>query len=311
MKKYKRLFSILLAACLLLTSCSSGGGSGETETSDSSRTAPAVITTAPEVSVTPLVTQSSEQVEEKVKEIPIKSFTAPDGDTLKAEQAASVSVDEESGAYMLTYPNGYMGYAQSVYSDTDANSSLYDFEKGQFDGQAVEAGNSKLEKQEYFDLKQGQVLENGLRVSEAYCVISAWEKGGKTEYEISDSTVSLTGEITLEGILYCRRKENEGVEPYNEVLFYPDPQYSDLIPSPFFSGEPSLITVKDGRSDFAFITSAFPFKLGNIGDIKIDTSSYFSKSDCVRAKVKISNIMVRSVSNYPACFGALNEVNLV
>ncbi len=250
-------------------------------------------------------------MEEKVKEIPIKSFTAPDGDTLKAEQAASVSVDEESGAYMLTYPNGYMGYAQSVYSDTDANSSLYDFEKGQFDGQAVKEGNSKLEKQEYFDLKQGQVLENGLRVSEAYCVISAWEKGGKTEYEISDSTVSLTGEITLEGILYCRRKENEGVEPYNEVLFYPDPQYSDLIPSPFFSGEPSLITVKDGRSDFAFITSAFPFKLGNIGDIKIDTSSYFAKSDCVRAKVKISNIMVRSVSNYPACFGVLNEVNLV
>ncbi|MCM1300007.1 MAG: hypothetical protein NC228_10635, partial [[Eubacterium] siraeum] len=188
---------------------------------------------------------------------------------------------------------------------------LYSFQSGSFSQKTLISRDTKVENQEYFQLKKGQTLENGLTVADAYMKLSVTEKPDEKGYEIEDTTVVLKGEISLSGVLYCKKKDINSAADYDEVLFYPDPEYSELIPCPYFGNELTVFGLADSKRDFAFVTSAFPFKLGSAGSLGIDLKPYFSEADCLKANVTVSNISVRYFQNTPACFGVLERVEIL
>lgn len=320
MKKYKSL-SLILAACLLLTACNSEAGNGaettiaETTTfpSEISITTTVPIVTTEEITDTPEVTLSQDEIKEIAKDFPVKTFTAPDGNEHKVEEAVGAAVDKEKNISKLTFDMGYIGYAQPIYSDTDKDSKLYSFENNSFGSEASVNSETKVENQKYFQLKEGQTLKNGLTVKNAYLKLSSLEPDSKEKYEISETTVTLSGEITLSGVLYCRKKDPNAAADYDEVLFYPNAEYSDMIPCPYFGGDLTVFSLADSKRDFAFVTSAFPFKLGtigNMGNINVDLKQYFSETDCIKAKVTVSDLVIRYLMNTPACFGVLKEAEI-
>lgn len=313
MKKYKAPFPLLFAACLLLTSCNGGAGDSETaldETLPLQFTLDVPPAVSEEMTAVPEITLSEEDADKITEKLPVKVFTAPDGRESSVDEAVSIDFNKENGTYTLTFDSGYMGFVQPIYCDTDEIPELYRRQFEDFNPKVPINDDSKVENQEYFGLKKGQKLENGLTVSDAYLKISMTED----DYEIEDNTVTLDGEITLNGVLYCKKKNAGEVASYDEILFYPNPEHSDDIPCPYFGDELTVFSLKDTKTDFAFVTSAFPFKLGTVGNISsagADLTKHFSKADCIKAKVKISDIVIRFFNNTPACFGVLDEIEIV
>lgn len=179
----------------------------------------------------------------------------------------------------------YIRYQQPVlYSSLDDPDMLnWDFIEG-YEHLVV------IENPDYFRVKSGDKLENGLTF-----------KSARSIYECSNGEMALgefelSGKINLEGILYC--------ETYNEysgeagvLHFLADAAKSDPIPlviidnqshfpdrTDFFKGyDNKFMAIVDGPS----------IKLGLIDESPIDLSGIISPGECIRAKISVSNLIHR------------------
>ena len=227
-------------------------------------------------------------LEEAIAGFPSDSFTAPDGTEIMLTEATSNMWDS------LFFDFAYMRYAQPIYSDTVIDPDLYDFENFEFtvdEHAEVEAAPFKVVK--------GQVLDNGLTVTEASYAVAP--------YGARMNIVELEGEMTLEGLLFCFFEEEYGYDQ-DELIFYPNPT-SATVPVIY---DPFLRTMSgvDLYSEFAFVCDGNIFRLGSINDV--GSADWFRDGSYVRARITLSDLKLEWNDTVgPRCYAAPKNVEFL
>lgn len=220
-------------------------------------------------------------VEEVMANFAYDSFTTPDGMEIMLTEAVS-----QTNNYNLCFDFGYIRYAEPIYSDTDIDPGLYDFENYEFTAEPTAP-----EDVEYFRVEKGQVLDNGLTVKDASYIMGPWG--------FARNSVELEGEITLEGILFCFF-EIEYRYDWDDLIFYPNPTGVAVPDIYCYSPVPTASEVYltrdvDLDNEFAFICDGIDFRLGNINEVgDID---WFKDRSLVKAKVTLENLKLEYVAD--------------
>ena len=294
MKKYTAL-ALLLTAALTLSAC---GTEDKAQPENSSGTTSSTTTgNTPEESSG----ENSEEITEQqppevaldedvlalIQQFDVDSFTAPDGTEVMLTEAVSQMND-----FALYFDFAYIRYAFPIYSDTVTDPEIYDFEEFEY-----KMENYTGERPDYFRVKKGDVLDNGMTVTEANYFITP----GNTQHPFENSAV-LEGECTLEGVLY-RCPEDDYMIAQDDVVFYPNP-IDGAVPDPYNPygydnfGELYLLRGVDLYSEFAFITDGGAFSLGNINDMDSYVKDLFGDSSYIRVKVTLDGMRLRYSDNF-------------
>lgn len=316
-RKAKTLSFCLASALLLLTACSANEYKPNVTESASVATIPEESGTStseqqPAASIEPINTEQTEaegetkdtespETTEKgeddsdkhnlsaaLEAFPLETFTAPDGSEHSKYEAVSGIYDPDTYSNSLCFDFSYIRYAQPIYYDTDSNPEIYDFEnnaKGEI------FSDTLIKDAEYFQVKAGQTLNNGLTVSEAYTNIhsSNNDKG----YGVSSSEVRLDGSLTMSGIIYKYSDDVNFILEEGDLLFYPNPVANENFPAPFTDSSDSLSSGIDLNQKFAFIADSTRLELGNISESDINLTSIFDNGDYAKVKVTVTDIVIR------------------
>lgn len=256
------------------TTTSSGSEDGNNSGENSSSTSD-----SPETSVDP-------QTQVLIDAFTLDSFTAPDGSTVDKSEAVYAYGSEESGITLtIGYDFSYMRYAEPLFDTTFDNPNLIDWDTLEFNtdiGFLVENTN-------YFKVKAGDTLENGLTVESAqYWINSAGE--------MFSSEIVLSGELALEGILYCVAENPDYVDEQGDLMFFADSTKSSFVPMP---NSPIDFTEKwtDTSDNFAAVFDGKRIHFGNINDVSVDLSDTFRNSSYVEAKITMKGVRVMYTEN--------------
>ena len=303
MKKYKAI-PLLLAAALALSACEasdniqaendgtpsqtttenatqgSGGENNENNSQETTAEEPGESEGEPENNGGEL------SVEELIEQFDVDRFTTPDGTEVMLTEATSQMSD-----LALCFDFAYIRYAFPIYSDTITNPEIYDFENYEFT-----VDNYIEEVPEYFRVTKGDVLDNGMTVTEAKYVLTPYDVNHAFE-----NSVVLEGECTLEGVL-TRCPEDDYMIAQGDVYFYPNP-VSSAVPDPcnrysYEFGEVLLITPVDLYSEFAFVSDGGAFYLGNVHNMDVDIEDWFDDSLYVRVRVTLDGMRLRYSDNF-------------
>lgn len=141
---------------------------------------------------------------------------------------------------------------------------------------------------DYFKIKAGDVLENGLTVKTAQTAF-----GFAGDGLISDMKVELDGEITVEGILKCM-PEDEYIIGKGELIFYPDSaKHSDIFA--YYEEYPfEPWTYVDPEYKFAMSYNGEPLYLGLVDNAPGGVSDLFANDTYIKAKVTVSDIYFKT-----------------
>ncbi|MCH5321618.1 MAG: hypothetical protein J1E36_07620, partial [Eubacterium sp.] len=246
-----------------------GNNSGENSSSTSD---------SPETSVDP-------QTQALIDAFALDSFTAPDGSTFNKSEAVYAAASEDGSTYAIGFDFSYMRYAEPLFDSTFDNPNLIDWDTLEFNtdiGFLVENTN-------YFKVKAGDTLENGLTVESAqYWINSAGE--------MFSSEIVLSGELALEGILYCVAENPEYVDEQGDLMFFADSTKSSFVPMPNSSVD---FTEKwtDTSDNFAAVFDGKRIHFGNINDVSVDLSDTFRNSSYVEAKITMKGVRVMYTEN--------------
>lgn len=153
---------------------------------------------------------------------------------------------------------------------------------------ANEPESSVVPYSDYFKIKAGDVLDNGLKVKTAQTAF-----GFAGDGLISDMKVELDGEITIEGILKCM-PEDEYIIGKGELILYPDSvKHSDILAHfDEYISEPW--TYVDPEYNFAMSFNGDPFYLGLVDNAPAGVSDLFANDTFIKAKVTISDIRFKT-----------------
>ena len=225
-------------------------------------------------------------VEELIEQFDVDRFTAPDGTEVMLTEATSQMSD-----FALFFDFAVIRYAFPIYSDTVTNPEIYDFENYEF---TVDYYTEEVP--EYFRVKKGDVLDNGMTVTEANYVVTPYDVNHAFE-----NSVVLEGECTLEGVLFCA-PEDEYMVAQDDVYFYPNPA-SGAVPDPchpylYEFGQVLLVTPVDLYSEFAFVSDGGSFCLGNVHELGVDIADWFEDSPYVRVRVTLDGMRLRYSDNF-------------
>ena len=255
------------------TTTSSGSEVGNNSGENSSSTSD-----SPETSVDP-------QTQALIDAFTLDSFTAPDGSTVDKSEAVYAYGSEESGTTLtIGYDFSYMRYAEPLFDTTFDNPNLIDWDTLEFNtdiGFLVENTN-------YFKVKAGDTLENGLTVESAQYWIG-------TDGEVFSSEIILNGELTLEGILLCFADIPEYIDNQGDLLFFADSTKNHLIPVAREYGID--ITARFMYDNFAAIYDGQNIRFGNINDISVDIDDLFRDVNYVKAKITMKGVRVMYTEN--------------
>lgn len=197
---------------------------------------------------------------------------------------------DEDGRVTLDYC--FVKLLPQIYDDTFKNPALINWdtmEFAPFDGDYTP---------EIKRLKTGDVLENGLKVKEAYRILSYEEVMDQITCEIrrewcdSFGMVSFEGEITLSGVLYCVPEDDYMVFG-GELYFFPDttggaqlPAQSGITPSEYRVWENAYPDAK------LAVRSGTIYYVGNID--KVDLDGILERGKAAEVTVKLGNIRIEN-----------------
>ena len=300
---HKTATAFLLTAALLLSGCAEqrsipAPGTETNVSSDISNSNPierveSSDSTETSSNITPEILDSNSISTDS--EIKIKSFTAPDGSTFhyidgdtldnltysESDVKSFIAPDGNTLYYLdkttLVCDHSYIRYAQPVFHNTIDEPGLVDWEKGCFTGEYYNEEwpdyySAEIEDRNYFKVKAGDKLENGLTVKSAeshFC-------GGA----IATSCVIFEGELTLTGLLYF---DSEGIS------IAADPTQYDIPISITDVGD-GIYGYIDDEEKFAIICDGIGIGLGNINDLSFNLSSEFVSGKNQKAKVTIKDL---------------------
>ena len=232
----------------------------------------------------------------------IDIFTMDDieaaGEILKKADADYLYGDSE---YVVCagYDFSYLRKAKSHFRNTIDEPGMINWETLEV---SDEPETSPVPASDYFKIKAGDVLENGLTVKKAQTAF-----GYAGDGLISDMKVELEGEITLEGILKCM-PEDQYIIGKGELIFYPDSlKHSDIL-APFKEYSSDPWTYVDSEYKFAMVYSGEPLYLGLVDNAPAGVSDFFANDTYIKAKVTVSDIYYKTGNGGIRGFATIKNV---
>ena len=248
----------------------------------------------------------NEGLSELIDSFPVIDISAPDGATLSKYDAI--------GAYdnRIVFDCGFIRYAKPLFDNTEISPGLFNWETYEFNIGISEADNTG-----YFQVKEGQRLDNGLAVSKAettFAVINVEDDNGNKHKEtaVVNSVAEFSGEITIEGVLYCFPGIPEYIDVQGDLKFYPNPTADNNILVPYDMVQMPTRVVDPNRN-YALIFDGCAFSLGNINDIPVDIKSQFETKDYINAKITINNLRIIYDEDFAGtiCCGEIKQVEAI
>lgn len=300
------LTAALAAGTLMLSGCSgvsesepvstlSANNSGNSSEGDSTSVSQTNNeSSTPSDTQTPSVSLDPE-TQKLIDEFPLDTFVGFDGNEVKKTDAVGAMQGEGGQITYLTYDFAYLRYAKPVWKNTLLNKNLMDWETFEFD----EEIEYHIADPNYFSVKVGDTLDNGLSVTKATTIFYPQfveTENGETSLEMhqSRSSINFEGQLTLSGILHCFAGDSDYIDMDGDLHFYADPTNGDVIVS---SGESplmdSIMTVADAETKFVLVYDGQRFTLGNINEGSvIDLKGIIDKGEYRNATVTLDNIRV-------------------
>ena len=163
----------LAAGILTLSGCSDSteneSNSSQTTTESSSQTSPESSSTSSESSSSaPAENVHDPETQALIDEFEYDTLPGFDGEDVSKNDAVGAIKSDSSGMIFLTYDFAYLRYAKPIYKSTFDDPNIYNPETGEFDG--VDSSRS-VSDPDFFKVKAGDVLENGLTVKDAETII--------------------------------------------------------------------------------------------------------------------------------------------
>lgn len=229
-----------------------------------------------------------------IESFPLDSFVGYDGNTVgKTEAIAAEKINDD--VVYLTFDFAYMRYATPIWENTAENPNLVNWDTLEFNTDT----SVVLENPEYFKVKAGDVLENGLTVENAesvfYTMNECDEDGNlvKTAMQLKNE-IELSGELTLDGILHCVSGDSDYIDADGDLLFFADTSKCSNIPVPSTANSDiDMITRSvDIAGQFALICDGYRFYLGNINTTTTDLSGIIKQGEYISATVTLDNIRI-------------------
>ena len=129
-----------------------------------------------------------------IEAYPVSEITAPDGETLSKYDAVNI-IDN-----IIMFDCAYVRYANPLFDNTDISPELFNWETYEFNTNITISDNTG-----YFQLKQGDKLDNGLTVTKtetAFSIMNVAVENCDVRQEamVLSSSAEFAGEATIEGI---------------------------------------------------------------------------------------------------------------
>lgn len=321
MKTTKFLFaSTALAAVLLSSACTLIYDSESSDTSDDTSSGISEpVSSDPKESfgnseessfdigqVSKPVSSSSEESSDKPEDSKPESPDNSDisSSTISYEYEYIAPSEEEATSTNGTYTFfdfTYIRYQQPIFYSSMDDPNMIDWDINKIEEHMV-----VIEDPDYFKVKAGDKLENGLTVKSAGSIFECNDGG------LNINEVEFDGNLTLEGILYCETYDfYTGDE--RMLYFFVDAAKSNPIPlvrtrnEPYFPDKTDFYINDDDK--FAAIVDGDGIELGFIDEAPIDLSGIISPGECIRAKITVSNLRQR-FSEYSMSFRRATLVSL-
>lgn len=215
-------------------------------------------------------------------------------DFVSSPDGTPISKDEVFMAYgtvenpILEFAFGFMRYGDLLFDNTIDDASCFDFDTMTFNSDYIDNGSL-----DYFRVKEGDVLDNGLTVTKARYRIT-WENGQQYLSNIVEFNEG-TGYNTYEGILRYFPEDDYMISA-GDLYFYPDPSGSVRVPvlytDSYSEGEP--ISFVDG--DTALRTDGGVIYVGNVDkdrmqDRGFNAEEIFKETNCVKVRLDLKYIV--------------------
>lgn len=229
---------------------------------------------------------------------PSEEVYFPDGST--EEKGTAVRTYGTAEQPILEYDFGFLRYAKPVFQSSLDDPDCFDFESYTF----KDPVGVNIENPEYFRVKAGDVLENGMEVESANYMVT-WKDG---EQSFVKSKIALKGEAVYDGILMCRQGEDYAENVY-DLVFYADPTGDTRLTGLccFNYGEELIETMV--TDDVAFVTDCGPIFLTSL------SYSDISDGGAKRARVTLTglyyNIVEMSGYNVGYTSAAYSDIELL
>lgn len=227
-----------------------------------------------------------------IDEFEYDTLTGFDGEDVSKNDAVGAIKSDGGGTIYLTYDFAYLRYAKPIFKTTMDDPDVYNPETGEFDG--VES--ITISDPDYFKVKAGDVLENGLTVKDAETIIfpvNAIDVNGNSKLTMCQnrSVVNYDGQLTLSGILHCQKGDDYMVAE-GDLIFFPDPSDGKLfVPSRDVADNTMLLQIVDPENDFAVCMDGERIFLGNINaENAPDVSGIIGKGEYKRVTVTLDNL---------------------
>lgn len=238
---------------------------------------------------TPSVTLDPE-IQKVIDKFPLDTFIGFDGKEVKKTDAVGAMQGEDGQITYLTYDFAYLRYAKPVWKNTLLNTDVIDWETYEFNDNTEQS----ISNPNYFSVKKGDVLDNGLSVKKATTVFYPQNVESGLEIWQSRSTVNFEGQLTLSGIMHCVSGDSDYIDMDGDLFFYADPSDGKLItPSAENPKTASLVSIVDPETKFALLCDGQRFCLGNINEGNvIDLSEVIDSGEYRNATVTLENVRV-------------------
>lgn len=304
MKSLKKIPALALTLSMLFafTSCSKNGdestndssqsieNQSENNSNNSSTTSDNASTSGSESGTqTPSVALDTE-TQKLIDDFPLDSFIGYDGKEVKKTDAVGAMQGDSGQITYLTYDFAYLRYAKPIWKNTLLNTDIIDWETYEFNDDTPR----RISDPNYFSVKAGDLLDNGLSVKNATTVFYPQTVESGLEICQSRSTVNLEGQLTLKGILHWVAEDTDYIDMGGDLFFYADPSDGKLItPSKENLKMERLVSIVDPETKFALLCDGQRFYLGNVngGDV-IDLSGVINSGEYRNATVTLDNVRI-------------------
>lgn len=204
---------------------------------------------------------------------------------------ADATVDEMG---LVTFDYSIVRYLPAVYDDTFKNPALINWETMEFEPLEGEY------KPTFARLKKGDVLENGLEVTEAYRTLEYAEMIDEATFELKHGwddyfgEVTFKGEITLSGALYCVAEDDYMIFG-GELYFFPDTTEFSQMPAQtgFAPAEARPLEIVYPDAQFA-VRCGTMYYVGNVDDY--DLEGIIERGKAASVTVTLDNIRLETAS---------------
>ncbi|MCM1165275.1 MAG: hypothetical protein NC299_05150 [Lachnospiraceae bacterium] len=258
---------------------SSGGTESTTESTSSSESAPESTESAPESS------EPEEEYKEPTLEELIAGFTLdeiplPDGIVLKKTEAVEGMGSADYS--ILKFDVGVLSYSLPVFQSSYGDPDSFDWDNYVFLEPVETQGEHKS-----VTVRAGDTLENGMTVKSAY---TYFEAQGEPYYK--DSVIQLEGEMTVEGILYCREEDDYGVYA-GDLELYIDTSKTENVPMKYEQYGRTTWTYTFPEHKMAITIDGTFYDFGNIGDCGVDMDEVFLESPFAKVRATFKDPLLR------------------